>query len=128
MPLDIATDCVLDPMLADKFNVIRRAETVDAHGRSTTVNTAFPNVVGVVNMAEDEQLLRQEFPEMQYATRVISIVCKFRLQTAVRGYQPDLVVWRGNSYVVRAVDPYPQYGNGFYEATASAIDLADTPL
>jgi len=128
MPLDIASDCVLDPMLADTFNVIRRMETVGANGRSTTQNQTFKRIVGVVNMSSDAEVVRQQFPEMEFSTRVISVVCKFRLQTAVQNYQPDIVVWRGNNYLVQQIALYPQYGAGFYEATCTSMDTADAAI
>jgi hypothetical protein len=128
MAMSIANQVVLDPYLADKFTVTRRAEVVNlANGRSSTNDTVTPNVVGVVTMAEDESLLREQFPEYQYATRILSIVTKFRMQTAVEGYQPDKVTWRGDDYIVIRIDPYPQYGN-LYEAIVSSIDKTDAPI
>lgn len=128
MAMSIANQVVLDPLLADKFNVTRRAESVGANGRTVVTPTTTNNVVGVVTMYEDIELLRQEFPEIQFATRVISIVSKFKLQTAVQGYQPDYVTWRGDTYAVKRVSPYPQFGAGFYETVATSIDLTDAPI
>lgn len=128
MAMSIASQVVLDPYLADKFKVVRRAEVVSDRGRSSTNDQTFANVVGVVCMSEDAEVMRQEFPEMQFSTRVISIVSKFKIQTAVAGYQPDLVVWRGDSYLVRKVSPYPQFGPGFYQSTCSSIDRQDAPI
>jgi hypothetical protein len=128
MAMGIANQVVLDPYLADKFTVTRRAEVVNpANGRSATNDTVTPNVVGVVTMAEDESLLREQFPEYQYATRILSIITKFRMQTAVDGYQPDKVTWRGDDYIVIRIDPYPQYG-GLYETICSSIGRADKSI
>lgn len=128
MAIDIASDVILDPLLAERVNVTRRAESVDGNGRSQVTPTTTPNVVGVVTMYEDIELMRQEFPEMQFATRVISFISKFRTQAAVIGFQPDLITWRGDQYVVRKVSPYPQFGAGFYEAVASSIDRMDVAI
>ena len=126
MAMELAMDVVLDPLISDKFNIIRRTETVSSvNGRSSTTNVTTNNVCGVVDMFSDRELIREQFPEMQYATNVISIVCKKKLQTAVTGFQPDLVVWRGDNYVVQKCSPYPQFGSGFYQATCSSIDLTD---
>jgi len=128
VPIDIASQVVLDPLLAERVTVTRRAEVANAKGRSQVTPTVTPNVVGVVTMYENIELMRQEFPEMQFATRVISFISKFRVQTAVAGYQPDLITWRGDQYVVRKVSPYPQFGAGFYESVASSIDRMDAAI
>ncbi len=128
MSIDIASDVVLDPLLAERVSIIRRAEAMDAHGRSQVTPTTTPNVVGVVTMYEDIELMRQEFPEMQFATRVISFISKFRTQSATVGFQPDLIAWRGDNYVVKRVSPYPQFGAGFYEAVAMSIDRMEAAI
>jgi hypothetical protein len=129
MGMSIASQVVLDPLLADKFSRVRRQETVsEVNGRSTVNTIQTDNLVGVVTMNRDIETIRQEFPEVQFSTRVINVVTKANLQAAVAGYQPDLVIWRGDNYVVLQVSPYPQYGSGFYEAVATSIDLADQPI
>jgi hypothetical protein len=126
MALEIAQQVVLDPLIADVFNVIRRPVAVGTNGRvSNPANVTTVNVPGVVTMYSDAEVIREQFPEIEYATRIISVVCKFMLQTAVSGYQPDLLVWRGDSYLIQKVSPYPQFGSGFYEAVCSSIDLND---
>ena len=125
MAMEIGMDVVLDPLISDKFNIVRRVETVGSTGRSTTTNTTTNNICGVIDMYSDRELIREQFPEMQYATNVISVICKKKLQTAVTGYQPDNVIWRGDTYVVQKCSPYPQFGSGFYQAVCSSIDLTD---
>ena len=77
-------------------------------------------------MASGADLKR--YPELQMLERVLSIVTKTRLQSAVNGAQPDIIIWRGDNYVVKALDPYPQYGQGFYQAIAASIDLMDAAI
>jgi len=117
------SDILVDPLLSDRFSVIRRKEVIDVHGRSTIVATTFPNVVGVVTPISPSDLDRQT--DYQKMSRSISVVCSFFLQGEVEGYQPDLVVWRGDQYVVKSIDPYPQFGKGFMQAECTSQDRVD---
>ena len=125
MAMTIAPQVVLDPLLVEKFNIVRRAETVDAHGRTVVTPTTATGNQGVIAMNNDIETIRNAFPEMEFATRVINIVTRKQLLAVVSGYQPDLVVWRGDNYLVRRVSPYPQFGDGFYEAICTSIDFVD---
>ena len=123
--LDVS-EILTDPDFADKFNVRRRSETVDTHGRSTVAEQLFSQVVGVVTAISPSDLDRRE--DYQAMTRSISIVCQFRLRGETDGGQPDIVVWRGNNYIVKHIDPYPQFGRGFIQAECSSMDRVDVPL
>jgi hypothetical protein len=122
--LDVS-DVLLSPEFTDNYSIQRNVETVDIHGRSTTTPTTTASF-GVVTMANGADLKR--YPELQMLERVLSIVTKTRLQSAVNGAQPDIIIWRGDNYVVKALDPYPQYGQGFYQAIAASIDLMDVAI
>jgi len=129
MGMSIASQVVLDPLLADKFSRVRRAETISVvTGRSSVASVQTDNLIGVVTMYKDIETIRTEFPEVQFSTRVINVVTKANLQAAIAGYQPDLVIWRGDNFIVLQVSPYPQYGSGFYEAVCMSIDLADAAI
>jgi hypothetical protein len=54
-------------------------------------------------------------------------VTKFRLQGPSLGFQPDTVIWRGNEFIVRAIDDYSAYGAGFVQALASSVEVLDRP-
>jgi hypothetical protein len=130
MAFDLALDTVFDPLLNDTFSRVRRLEARDAHGRSQVTPTQTDGLTGVVTMNEDIEDIRNEFPEVQYATRVISVVTNQNFQAAVKdaqgnSYQPDLVVWRGDNYVVLRVSPYPQFGIGWHQVVAMSIDKVD---
>lgn len=125
MTIDV-TEILTDSDLATTFNVIRRAETVGTNGRQTTTNTTFSNVVGVVTAIGPNDLDRQDGYEKNY--RSISVVTKFNLRGASTGYQPDIIFWRGTNYVVRAIDNYPQFGQGFYQVECTSMDQIDDAL
>lgn len=123
--LDVS-EILTDPDLIDSFNVRRRAETVDIHGRSTVSETLFPGVQGVVTAISPSDLDRRD--DYEAMSRSISVVCRFRLHSETTGNQPDIVVWRGSNYLVKHVDPYPQFGRGFIQAECSSMDKTDPPL
>lgn len=114
-------------MLADRVTVIRREQFIDEHGRVQFSKTPIPRVVGTVTMAGSDDLDR--VPDYQKMGRVISFVSKFKMQgpalTGRSQFQPDYIVWRGDTYVVSVLDPYPQFGSGFTQALAGSIDSVD---
>jgi hypothetical protein len=128
MGMEIGNYLLFDPLFTERFSLIRRLEVVGLNGRTVVTEIPTDNVVGVITMNDDNEVIRQEFPEIEYATRVISIVTKTKILTASKGYQPDYVVWRGDTYLARRVSPYPQFGSGFYQVVASSINLTDLPI
>ena len=123
--LDVS-DVLLDPTLADRFIVKRRPATTNEHGRVVTTPEIIPKVIGVVTAASPTDLDRLD--DNQRMGRNLSVVTKFRLRGPATGYQPDIVVWYGNEYVVKDIQPYPQYGVGFIQAIVGSMDSMDNPL
>lgn len=123
MPYINITEALLSPMLADAFTVVRRSAYVNDKGRSV-VSAQNIAVRGVVNSAGPNDLVR--VPEEQHMGRVLSIVSKFPLRGPAPGFQPDVILWHGDTFVVIVVDPYPQYGPGFSQAIVSSTDSIDT--
>ena len=122
MPLIDMTDVLLDPDLADQFDVVRRAEAISAAGRSVVTPTTIPCQVGVVTMASPSDLVRRD--DGQMISRRISIVTQFRLRGPGAGSQPDQVVLGGATYTVYDVLPYNRFGAGFIEALAECMQAA----
>lgn len=106
----------------DSFDVVKRTTTL-VKGRTVVSPTTITGVKGVVTNASPNDLER--LPDVQRMDHHISIVTEYVLQGALAGRQPDLVVWRGNTYQVNSVDPYPQFGPGFYQVLAGSVT---TPL
>lgn len=127
--LDVS-DAIEDSNLNSTFDVLRRAETVGDDGFSTTKDECFRNASGVVCAASGNDLERLD--DQQRMGRHLSIVTKFPLRGPSRdrqqqSYQPDIVQWQGDSFVIQALDPYPHFGDGFVQAICGSIDLADRP-
>lgn len=126
MPFIDVSDIVTDPDFADRFSVIRRAQTVDGYGRASIAETQTDNVLGVVTMGSPNDLDRRE--DYQNFTRSITVVTRFALQGVVTGYQPDIILWRGTRHLVKVCQPYPQFGRGFYQAECSSMANTDAPV
>jgi hypothetical protein len=125
----MATLDVSDVLLCEEFTddyVIKRAsQSTDDHGRVVETEQSIDSF-GVVTTASGSDL--QRYPDMQLIDRVLSIVTKTRLQSATKNNSADIIIWRGNNYVVKYVDPYPQYGQGFYQVIVASIDLMDEAI
>lgn len=116
------------PEMMDVFDVVRRKEVIDANGRSTVPNpVTTTNVSGVVTAASKNDLDRLE--DSDRMGRNIVVITPFALRGASKDgadvYKPDLVNWRGSSYVVKALDPYPQFGPGFVQAICGSVNVVD---
>jgi hypothetical protein len=120
--LDVS-DVLVDPDLASTFNVVRRTQTTNSHGRAVNGEKRFEDVLGVVCSASRNDLERM--PDFQFTGRCISIVTQFRLQATIQGRQADTVEWEGSNFVVRYLDLYPQYGKGFVQAICESMDSQD---
>ena len=114
---------LFDPDFTDTFTVNRRVESLSLKGRSTLTSQLFPNVIGVVTAVSPSDLDRAD--GYQAMTRSISVVTQFRLRGEVVNEQPDIIIWRGDNYVVKHIDPYPQFGQGFYQVEATSMDRVD---
>lgn len=127
MPLlDVSWVCA-DPMLADTFDVKRRAETVNAWGESTlAVTTVASAVAGVVTQADPQQLMRRDDGSM--GQRGISIVTPYHLRGMSPAHQPDIVTWAGEDYTVTRCEPYHRFGSGFFQAIAEIMSAQTQPL
>lgn len=123
--LDVS-EAIVDPDFLDSFTVYRRAETVGTNGRSTTTTTSYQGILGVVTPVSPNQLERAA--DYQNMKRTIKVTTTFALRGEVTGFQPDIVFWRGDNYLVRAVDNLPQFGAGFFRAECTSMDKTDVPL
>ena len=112
-----------DPDMMDGFSVKTRTEAVGTNGRGTITPTTVSGLYGVITVASSSDLDRH--PELSRTNRTISVVTQYHLQGEVTGRQPDLVTWRGSDYIVKAIDPYPQFGDGFYQALCESTSTVD---
>lgn len=120
---------VASPFLSDDFQLTRCAQYINAVGRVVQDYGPPIEAFGIVTQASQRDLER--LPEFQQAEAVISVVTENELRGPTPGAQPDIITWAGTSYLVRAVLPYPRFGQGWYKALAvsqNAIDLQPEPI
>lgn len=123
MPTIDVSDVLLSPEFCESFTVNRRAETVGTDGRNTFTETQL-SAYGIFLPASPNDLMR--LPEGEMGQQAMTIYSTFQLKGASVGYQPDQVVWMGDNYVVRSVQPFPNYGPGWWVAVIVNTDLVDT--
>jgi hypothetical protein len=126
--LDVS-EVLLDPEIAGPFVVYRRTAIVNDHGRVESNRQQLP-AIGVITAAHGNDLRRLE--DSDSMGRVISIITRTMLQGPSGGagqpeMMPDMVGWGGGMFVVKSVDPYPQYGRGFIQALAASMENLDPP-
>jgi hypothetical protein len=137
MPWLDVSDIVVDPDLADRFNVIQRQESVDANtGRSSTTQVLHEGIVGVVTMENPADLMRRD--DSDSAPRLIFVASTFRFRNAGiengQQYKGDVIVWPppgqlgSTQYTVIKVYPYSRYGRGITECVAQSMNATDEVL
>lgn len=125
------TDISLDPFLAgDRFVVVRRKQVMTTAGIATEVIERFQNLVGSIQPTGENSLVRDEAYSDQ--VKSITVVSTFRLRgvsETVDGvqYQPDLVLWQGNYFIVKEIKDWTKFGGGMVEADCSSFQFVDAP-
>lgn len=129
MPELDVTDVLLDPLFCEQLTVRRRTQTL-VKGRTTvTPTTVSPAPVGVVLPQNDAPL--QRGPDQQHLPRLLQVHTPFRLRSASNKadgtveYQPDLIIWNGDTFVVNKVQDFSRYGSGWIQADCSSTDAID---
>ena len=117
------SDVIGDSDLNTTFSVIQRLETVGAHGRLQVTETRVDDVEGVVTVGDSGNILR--LPEGQMTTNMITVTTKFRLCAATEGRQPDVIIYDGIRFTVKALKRWTQLGDGFVKAVAESGNASD---
>ncbi|HEX7826977.1 MAG TPA: hypothetical protein VF477_18895, partial [Mycobacterium sp.] len=84
---------------------------------------------GVVLPQEDAPLIRG--PDQQNMPRLLEIHTIYRLRGATRNaadteqYQPDIVVWDGDQFILNKPFDLSHYGEGFVRCQLSSIEPID---
>jgi lipopolysaccharide export LptBFGC system permease protein LptF len=109
------------------FQVVRRQQFVGANGQISTQTKTY-NARGSIGPAGASFLNR--LADQQFQGKALSVVTVFRLRGASKesqgySYQPDLVKWKDNFYIVQEVTDYSQYGAGMTQANCVTFDYVD---
>jgi hypothetical protein len=146
-PLLDVSFAVCSPMLADSFTVLRRTQTVNNFGIGSVASQTITPVYGVVAPSTENDLER--FPDLEVQSKAITVITSFALrgEAEVAGvrynaggynqggyggseaisFQPDIVVWNNDNFLVRALEDWSQYAAGFILAICTSTDLVDQP-
>jgi uncharacterized membrane protein len=120
---------LISPMLVSSFAVNRRVQTVGINGRVSIIAQAFAGVFGVIYPSDNNEL--QRLADLQVTGKTITVITRFALrseaETSGTEYQPDIVVWRGDNFLVKHVEDWSSFGPGFVLAICTSIDLVDMP-
>lgn len=129
MPFIDVSDIINDVFISgERFNVIRRSDTVGINGE-TTIGSAPLCGIGQITPTGDNSMLREEAFTTDQKT--IQVITTFKLRGPAKdkytqqNYQPDIVVWNGDNYLVRTLQDYSKYGAGMVVAECSSIDYVD---
>jgi hypothetical protein len=128
MPYIDASTLLLDPMIAgEPFTVLRRQQTIDAFGMAQ-LQTPRLNAVGSIGPVSPDQLSR--LPDQAHQAKTLNVVTTTRLYGQAKSpdgamYLPDLLLWKGDYFVVQALDDYTQYGAGMVQAICTSIDYTE---
>lgn len=130
MPMLNMTAALTNPYTLDVFDVVRRAEAVSAQGLSVITPITFSSVRGVVTPAGDNALQRKL--DEQEQGKGVEVTTMFGLRGSAKdgiqqSWQPDLIVWRGNQFVVMDVKDYGAYALGFVQAECEMLDFVALP-
>lgn len=126
--LDVA-ELLIDPDIAgDLFDVVRRPQTVSDQGRGVIRPQTFPRIRGAVYPSGNQSLVRADAYE--HGTKSMEVVTRFRLRGASQvgdddQFQPDLILWAGEYFIVKDVEDYSRYGAGFIKAGCLSFDYND---
>lgn len=131
MPLLDVMTALTSPYIVDYFVVQRRQDFINSKGRSVPIVVQFNAVSGVVRPAGKNMLERSE--EKQIQPKSIQISTTFLLRSASldpssgQAYQPDLIIWNGDNYIVKELRDSANYAAGFTKALCESTDLLPTP-
>lgn len=123
MPFTSVTRAISNPRFQSAFTVERRSETVGNDGFAVLTPTPIA-AKGVICSASPSDLER--LPDEQHMGRSHSIVTRFRLQGPSPGKQADVVIYRGNRFLVVSVDDYTEWGSGWVQAIVTSMNHIDT--
>lgn len=130
MPEIDLSEVLLDVAVAgEPFFVVRRPDIVGWDGVTAIGATQLGPFYGSITPVGANSMLREE--AFSVAEKTIRVTTSFILRgpskdKTLQNYQPDLVLWRGDAYIVRTIGDFSQYGRGMMTAECSSIDYVET--
>ena len=120
MPFIDVSDVILDPMIAGTpFIVLRRRSDVNNFGETQDAETVRFEAFGSITPIGENSLIR----DAAYATQsnTIQVITEFQLRGAGKDeqgneFQPDVVLFEGEEYLVITLNQFAKFGAGFVVA------------
>ena len=129
MPTIDMSDALNEASFQDTFTVIQRQQTVGSNGIGALVPTNFPNVSGAIYPSDQNDLER--LPDYSLQMKAFTVFTQFALrgESEAEGeeFEPDILIWNGDSFLVRTIEDYSNYGAGFVKAICTSTDYVDEP-
>jgi hypothetical protein len=124
------TVALTNPQTLQKFAVLRRKQFVNNFGETKMEIETIPRVFGVIHPEGPNDIARR--PEAQTNAKTMVVITKFRLRGESENidgvnYQPDVIQWGGNNFLVARPEDYSKYARGFIRATITSTDIVDRP-
>lgn len=113
MALVDVSDLLSDTDFCDSFIVVKRVATVNEFGE-TNITELQEATVGVVQNSAQESLAFME-SGVQLSVS-IKVYTKKALSAQSEGRLADIIVWCGERYIVKSVQPWYNYGVGYCRA------------
>lgn len=115
-----------EPMLSTTFTLRRRTSSEDIKGRVSWSTQDIPDVIGVITMQSPGDLMRRD--DSQIVPRRIFIASQTQFVVIAPNRQPDQVSWKGTWYTCEECYPYPEYGEGHWQAVFQSMNAVDPLL
>lgn len=128
--VDAALDALLDPMVAaTPFSVVRRRSWTNTNGFQQQ-SSLTQRGIGSVTPTGDNSLSRED--GFQSQPKTILVITRTFLRSAAEDadgfeWQPDLVLWQNNHYLVKSLEDFGQFGGGFVAATCEIFEFTASP-
>lgn len=130
MPSLDVSELLTDDLFIETVTVLRRKETL-VKGRPVLTVTTFPDVLASVQ--PKDTVIGGNFieraPDMQYRGSNLIIYTKFRLRgeslQATDNYQPDVVIWNGDHFLVGLTNDYSHFGGGYIQGELVSTEPVD---
>jgi hypothetical protein len=117
----------LDSYLAgEAFQVERRVQTVNSYGEVGITTTVLDGIGGISPTGSNSMVREDAF---QSKSKTIRVITTFPLRgpsiASGQDFQPDIVLWAGDRYVVVSINDYTHYGVGFVEAECTNMNFTE---
>lgn len=122
MPLLDVSEILFDPDFVDtSLYVQRMSQTVGLDGIAINLPTG-TRFTGVVITDSGDYIKRMA--EGSLISGQMTIYTTFALQDGTKGFDADVVTWRGRNYTVTAVMDFSSYGRGVIAAVCTLLPLS----